>query len=189
MSKANKITQRREQARSKRSPANVQRTERPRLGPPTVVGELLSDPRYLSFPDFLQLPETSALFGLKNDAAAMLGGLTKQREFVLARASKHPKHRARWRRMLGDYVRRTYLGDARGLLYWRRVAKVIWITYENLLRLKLWAARIRTKEEARLERWEARAEKERARQRARRAKAKGARKHGANTLQARRKRK
>ncbi|SRR6266540_1774780 len=67
--------------------------------------------------------------------AAMLGGLVKQREFLLARASKHPKRRARWRRMLGDDVRRTYVGDARGLLYWRRVAKVIWIAYENLLRL------------------------------------------------------
>ncbi len=181
MSKANKITQRRKQARSKRNPPNALRTEQPRLGPPIVVGELLNDPRYLSFPDFLQLPETRALFGLNNDAAAMLGDLVKRREFLLARASKHPKHRARWRRMLGDYVRRAYLGDARGLLYWRRVAKVLWIAYENLLRLKLWAARIRTKEEARLERWEARAEKERERQRARRAKSKGARKPRAST--------
>lgn len=189
MSKVRKINQRRKQARSKRGQTNGQRTEWPRLGPPIVVAELLSDPKYLSFADFLRLPETRALFGLNNDTAVMLGGLVKEREFLLARASKHPKHRAQWRRMLGDYVRRTYFGDARGLLYWRRVAKVIWIAYENLLRLKLWAARTRTKEEARLERWEARAEKERARQRARRAKAKGARKHRASTAQARRKRK
>ena len=182
MAKAGKkINQRRKQSRSKRSLTNGQRTARPRLGPPIVVGELLSDPRYLSFADFLRLPETRALFGLNNDAAMMLGGLVKEREFLLARASKHPKHRARSRRMLGDYVRRTYLGDARGLLYWRRVAKVIWIAYENLLRLKLWASRTQSKEQVRLARWQVRAEKERARQRARRAKAKRAARHRASS--------
>jgi hypothetical protein len=142
-------------------------TARP-VDPPVVVGPLLSDPAYLSFANFLSLPETRELFGLGNDAANMLSELAQEREFLLLRASKHPKNRARSRRLLADYVRRVYIGDVRGLLYWRRVAKVIWIAYENLLRLKLWAARTRDGEMARMARWQARAAKERDRQRARR---------------------
>jgi hypothetical protein len=142
-------------------------TEQP-LAAPVVVGPPLNDPAYLTFGNFLQLPETRGLFGLHSDAATMLSELVKEREFLLVRTSKNSKIRARWRRMLADHVRRAYVGDARGLLYWRRVAKVIWIAYENLLRLKLWAARTRDGEIARIARWEARAEKERARQKARR---------------------
>src|SRR5207248_3097646 len=43
-------------------------TARP-VNPPVVVGPLLSDPAYLSFANFLSLPETRELFGLGNDAA------------------------------------------------------------------------------------------------------------------------
>ena len=162
----------RKNAYAKRMRASLSKEMTRRLSAPVVVGPLLSDPTYLSFGDFLRLPETRALFGLNTDAATMLGELVKKREFLLVRASKQPKIKAQWRRMLGDYVRRAYLGDARGLLYWRRVSKVIWIAYENLLRLKLWAARTRDGEMARIAKWEARAEKERARQKARRERAK-----------------
>jgi hypothetical protein len=164
----------RKNAYAKRIRASLKDTTRS-LSAPVVVGPLLSDPTPLSFGEFLRLPETRDLFGLNTDAATMLGELAKKREFLLVRASKQPKIKAQWRRMLGDYVRRAYLGDARGLLYWRRVSKVIWIAYENLLRLKLWAARTQNGEIDRIATWEARAEKERARQKARRERAKGGR--------------
>ena len=64
--------------------------------------------------------------------------------------------------------------DERGLLYWRRVAKLIWVAYENMLRLKIWAARAREGENARIARWQARAAKERARQKDRRVRAQAA---------------
>ena len=96
-----------------------------------------------------------------------------------AACQNHLKNKARWRKRLGEYVRRAYLGDRRGLLYWRRVGKVIWVAYENLLRLKVWAARTRDHEIERIERWEARADKERERVRAHRARKKaGGKKRG-----------
>jgi hypothetical protein len=150
------------------------------LTAPVVVGSLLSGPTHVSFGDFLRLPETHALFGLDNDAATMLAELVDRREFLLLRASEYSKNKARWRRLLAGYVRRAYLGDVRGLLYWRRVSKIIWVAYENFLRLKLWAARTRDGEVARIARWKARAEKERARQKARREREKRGRRRSAH---------
>ena len=49
---------------------------------------------------------------------------------------------------------------------------MIWVAYENLLRLKLWAARTRDHEIERIERWQARADKERERVRIHRARKK-----------------
>jgi hypothetical protein len=145
----------------------------PQLGPPQVVGSPLNDPSYLTFERFLHLPQTKALFGITGDAANMLTALTNEREFVLARANavSGKEQKAQWRKLLAQYVRRAYLGDERGLLYWRRVAKLIWVAYENMLRLKTWAARAREGEIARIARWQARAAKERVRQKNRRARA------------------
>jgi hypothetical protein len=151
----------------------------PRLPPPIIVGPLLGNPAHLSFGEFLSLPETRALFGMNTDGAKLLSKLVKERDFLLLRARSDLKNKARWRRRLGECVRRAYLGDRRGLLYWRRVGKVIWVAYENLLRLKVWAARTRDHEIARIERWEARADKERERVRAHRARKKaGGKKRG-----------
>jgi hypothetical protein len=146
----------------------------PTLAPPVVVGLALSDPKELTFGAFLQLPGTRELFGLRNDAATMIAELVTKREFLLARSGGRDKNknRSRWRRLLANYVRRAYLGDERGLLYWRRVAKVIWVAYENMLRLKRWAAHTRDYEVERIARWETRAEKERLRQKARRRRVK-----------------
>jgi hypothetical protein len=144
----------------------------PRLPPPIIVGPLLGDASQLSFGAFISLPETRALFGLNTDGAKLLSKLVKEREFQRLRARSDLKNKARWRKRLGEYVRHAYLGDRRGLLYWRRVGKVIWVAYENLLRLKVWAARTRDHEIARIERWEARADKERERVRAHRARKK-----------------
>lgn len=160
---------------AKRTRAAISGSEMQRIGPPQVLGPPLNDPTYLTFEKFLRLPQTQELFGMSGDAAQLLASLTKERAFVLARANTLSKkaQRTKWREMLAQYVRRAYLGDVRGLLYWRRVAKVIWVAYENMLRLKVSAALTRDGEIARIARWEARAEKERARQKARRARAKG----------------
>jgi hypothetical protein len=148
----------------------------PQLRPPQVVGFPLNDPSYLTFEKFLHLPQTKALFAMTGDAANLLAALTNEREFVLARANavSGKAQKAQWRKLLAQYVRRAYLGDERGLLYWRRIAKLIWVAYENMLRLKTWAARAREGEMARIARWQARAAKERARQKDRRAGAKAA---------------
>ena len=158
----------------KKARASVSKHESNRLGPPTVIGPPLSDPEYLTFAKFIQLPQTSELFGLRGDASQLLVQLTQERRFQLARAFKggSTAQKAKWRSVLTDYVRRAYLGDVRGIQYWKRVAKVIWVAYENMLRLKLWAEKARKYEEQRIERWNARAAKERDRQRDRRAKAK-----------------
>jgi hypothetical protein len=148
----------------------------PQLGPPQVAGSPLNDPSYLTFEKFLHLPQTKALFGMTSDAANLLAALTKEREFVLALANavSGKGQKAQWRKLLAQYVRRAYLGDERGLLYWRRVSKLIWVAYENMLRLKTWVARAREGEIARIARWQARAAKERARQKNRRVRAQAA---------------
>jgi hypothetical protein len=169
--------QRRKNAYTKQMRAAASLDELRRIGPPEVVGPPLSDPEYLTFAKFLQLEQTRQLFGIGGDAAGLLVKLTSDQEFLLARANARSQkaERTRWRKLFADYVRRAYCGDKRGLLYWRRVSKVIWVAYENMLRLKVWAARTRKGEWGRVERWQARAEKERVRQRDRRAKAKSLR--------------
>src|SRR4051794_15859362 len=101
------------------------------LSPPVVIGFPLCEPGYLTFGDFLLLPETQSLFGLDNDSTALLGKLVKDRDFMLLSASKHPENAATGRKLLAEFVRQAYIGDPRGVTYWRRVSKVLWVAYEG----------------------------------------------------------
>ena len=92
----------------------------------------------------------------------MLEELLKAREFHYfgIAAGKLSTRKARTRKALTQYVRRAYRGSARGVAYWARIAKLLWVSYENLLALRYWARRTEQCELARIERKVKRATKE-----------------------------
>jgi hypothetical protein len=120
---------------------------------PLVACELLVSSSTMTFAEFLRFPQTKELFG-SGDTGVLLEELLKAREFHYfgVAAGKFRKHKTRTRKTLTKYVRRAYRGSARGVAYWGRVAKLLWLTYEHLLRLKYWAQRTERHELARMER-------------------------------------
>jgi hypothetical protein len=143
----------------------------PQCQTPVVGPALLTNGAHLTFGAFLNLPETHRCFD-SGDLNILLHDLIQAREFHYyfgLKIDRFRKHKTRSRKQLTRYVRRAYRGSARGVRYWARLAKILWLAYENLERMRLWARRACTCEAERLERQKRRARKSKARCNRRRA--------------------
>ena len=140
------------------------------LWAPNVGPALLMDSTYLPFTTFLSLPETHQRFD-SGDLKILLNDLSQAREFHYfgLRAGLLREHKIWTRKQLTRYVRRAYRGSARGVRYWARLAKILWLAYEDLERMRYWAQRTRACEIERLERQKRRARKAKVRCARRRA--------------------
>jgi hypothetical protein len=142
---------------------------------PIVGPALLTNRNHLTFGAFLNLPETHRCFD-SGDLHTLLRDLIQAREFHYyfgLEIDRFRKHKTRSRKQLTRYVRRAYRGSTRGVRYWSRLAKILWLAYERLEQMRYWANRTRVCEIERLERQAHRAREARtrcARRRARLAK-------------------
>lgn len=137
---------------------------------PNVGPALLMDSTYLPFTAFLSLPETHRRFD-SGDLKILLNDLQQAREFHYfgLKAGLLREHKIWTRKQLTRYVRRAYRGSTRGVRYWARLAKILWLAYEDLERMRYWAQRTRACEIERLERQKRRARKAKVRCARRRA--------------------
>ena len=137
---------------------------------PYVGPALLMDSKYLPFTVFLGLPETHQRFD-SGDLQILLRDLGQAREFHYfgVEAGRLREHKLWTRKQLTRYVRRAYRGSARGVRYWGRLAKVLWLAYEDFERMRYWAQRARAYEIERFDRQKRRALKAKARCARRRA--------------------
>lgn len=131
---------------------------------PVVAGDILVGLRPITFGEFLRLPHVLELF-TTGDCRVFVNELQKAREFPYfgIDAGLFRAHKTRTRKALTKYVRRVYRGSARGVSYWSRIAKLVWLAYENFVQLRYWAQRTQTCEVLRLERKATRAWKEKRR--------------------------
>jgi hypothetical protein len=124
--------------------------------------------RPITFADFLRLDHTAELFS-HGDSGLLLRELLNAREFHYfgVAAGKLRKQNTRSRGILNKYVRRAYRGSDRGVAYWARLAKLLWLSYEHLLSLRYWAQRTEQRELARMQRKAIRSANEKQRLKAR----------------------
>jgi hypothetical protein len=139
--------------------------------PPAVAGALLRGEQ-VSFLEFLCEPATenycAMLLGSDGTAAAKmlreLRNATESHYFGYWRAKPRSKQSAEGsgkliapaaatKKLLKKYARRAYRGDTerRGVIYWERVAWLIWNCYASLMALRLRAETIQAQEVKRLE--------------------------------------
>jgi hypothetical protein len=138
---------------------------------PVVGPALLTSGAHLTFGAFLNLPETHQRFD-SGDLHTLLRDLIQAREFHYyfgLEIDRFRKHKTRSRKQLTRYVRRAYRGSTRGIRYWARLAKILWLAYEDLERMRYWANRARACEIERLDRKMQRKAESRARCKRRRA--------------------
>ena len=144
------------------------------LWAPNVGPALLMQRGYLPFAAFISLPETHQRFD-SGDLHILLRDLEQAREFQYfgLKIERFHEHKICSHKQLTRYVRQAYRGSARRVRYWGRLAKILWLAYEDLERMRYWANRARVFEMERLERQAHRAREARmrcARRRARLAK-------------------
>jgi hypothetical protein len=101
----------------------------------------------------------------------LLHDLEQAREFHYfgLKAGLLREHKLWTRKQLTHYVRRAYRESGRGVRYWGRLAKVLWLAYEDFERMRYWAQRARAYEIERFDRQKRRALKAKARCASRRA--------------------
>jgi len=140
------------------------------LAPPVIGARLLTDPN-TGFLDFLFDDDCraycAALFGEAGTAVATaLDDFRKATEFHYFGHRPHkpdlapPRNpglldatKAESRRTLKEFAQLAYRGDPerRGLLFWKRVAGLLWEAYAGLMKLRLQAEKIRLQETARID--------------------------------------
>ena len=140
------------------------------LWAPDVGPALLMEHTYLPFAAFLSLPGTHQRFG-SGDLHTLLRDLEQAREFQYfgLKIERFREHKIWSHKQLTRYVRRAYRGSTRGVRYWGRLAKILWLAYEDLERMRYWAQRTRACEIERHHRQTRRADQSRARSARRRA--------------------
>jgi len=155
------------------------------MGRPVVAGRLMMEPGHLLFGAFLRLEETQRDFR-HGDAGVLVEDLRKAEEFPYfgVKVGRLSEQKAADRKKLTAFVRRAYRGSPRGVAYWARVAKVVWIAYERLLSMRYWAQRAEQCEIERLAKRAQRTFAEKARLRKRHEKAAAARKAAKQRQQA-----